>query len=305
MCINILHTNHDIKDKLHILQIKMQKLSNRKGLSTVITTLIILVVAVLLAGVVTYYATNVVMTRTTQEEVRIRKPHIWVQEGDNAYAALMVQNLGGRDVLIDKLTIRGVNCPWGGSEVIEQGTGSEVSFSGTLINFPIVPGSLVITDGVETFSDDGLGVLAGDGSGTPPASVGAIDYVTGVWSVQFAVAPIVGVDITADYDYGVDTTKVYYYLVQSGEDISGDFVLKSTAGVVYAQIGTVPLQSEWATAPSDIPLKSSGTMLFFITNPTNIALNDVGTTISLTVYTSNAQWIVETIVQAAEIVPVA
>jgi len=188
---------------------------NRKGLSQVITTLIILVVAVLLAGVVTYYATNVTMIRTTQEEVRIRKPHIWVQEGDNAYAALMIQNLGGRDVLIDKITIRGVNCPWGDESVVVQ-----------------------------------------------------------------------------------------YYLVQPGNDVSGDFELKINAtGTVFTQIGDVPANASfWTNTTSDMPLKSSGSMLFFIKDPTNIALHDVGTTISMTVFTANAQWIVETVVQAAIIV---
>ncbi len=99
----------------------MPKLArNSKGLSQVITTLIILVVAVLLTGVVTYYATNVTMVRTTQEEVRVRKPHIWVEEGGNAYAAILIQNTGGRDILVDKLTIRGVEAPWGDATVVVQ-----------------------------------------------------------------------------------------------------------------------------------------------------------------------------------------
>jgi len=196
----------------------MQKLSrNRNGLSTVITTLIILVVAVLLAGVVTYYASNVVMTRTTQEEVRIGKPHVWVQEGDNAYAALMIQNLGGRDVLIDKIAIRGVEAPWGAPNVVVQ----------------------------------------------------------------------------------------YYLVNQTSDDISSDFALKLNGTDVFAQIGEVPASnSSWLIPTSDMPLKSSGAMLFFIENPTNIALSDVGTTISITVFTSNAQWIVETNVEAAVITDV-
>ena len=112
--------------------------------------------------------------------------------------------------------------------------------------------------------------------------------------------PDLDTPITASYDV-VGAVVVKYYRVQSGDDVSGDFKLKEVASEVFAQIGSVPAQDDWDTAPSDMPLKSSGSMLFFITNPTNIALNDVGTTISLTIYTSNAQWIVETIVQAAEI----
>ncbi|MBA7670313.1 hypothetical protein ES703_78458 [subsurface metagenome] len=281
--------------------------SKRKGLSTVITTLIILVVAVLLAGVVTYYATNVVMTRTTQEEVRIRKPHIWVQEGDNAYAALMVQNLGGRDVLIDKLTIRGVDCPWGSVNVDITGEQIGIGDAGltpTVSDFsklPIIPGSVTIKATVlstlveitDVDNDDGTGALSGtDVSGT-------IVYNTGVCTLTFTTnGPDVDSSITASYTYSF--VMVSYYLV-SGEDVSADFELKETAGAVYAQIENVPAQADWEPTISDMPLKSSGSMLFFITDPTNIALNDVGTTISLTVYTSNAQWIVETIVQAAVI----
>ncbi len=286
----------------------------KKALSTVITNLIILVVAVLLAGVVTYYATNVVMTRTTQEEVRIRKPHVWVQEGDNAYAALMIQNIGGRDVLIDKVTIRGVEAPWGGkSEVIATGNGVLLIFGPlSLSNTPIEPGSIKITATVslpidpttititDTDNFDGTGTLAGGVSAS-----GTINYATGEWTLLFVVAedgpPNDGTPITASYAVE-GAVAVNFYLVQSGDDVSGDFELKELAGVVYAQIGSVPAaQGDWKSPISDMPLKSSGTMMFFITNPTNIALNDVGTTISMTVFTSNAQWIVETVVQAAEI----
>jgi len=82
-----------------------------KGLSVVVTTLIILVVAVLLAAVVTYYATNITMTRTTIEEVRFCKEHVWVNS-TGAVAGFMLQNLGGRDILIDKFSVRSVECHW-------------------------------------------------------------------------------------------------------------------------------------------------------------------------------------------------
>ncbi|RJS88477.1 hypothetical protein CW700_07730, partial [Candidatus Bathyarchaeota archaeon] len=67
-----------------------------------VTTLIILVVSVLLAGVVTYYATNITMTRTEQEEVSLSKQHIWVNS-TGAVAAFKLENLGGKDILIDKI----------------------------------------------------------------------------------------------------------------------------------------------------------------------------------------------------------
>jgi flagellin-like protein len=77
-------------------------LKNR-GLSQVVSTLILLVVAVLLAAVVAYYATNVTMTRTETEQIQLAKEHVWVNS-TGAVAAFKVQNLGGRDILLDKVS---------------------------------------------------------------------------------------------------------------------------------------------------------------------------------------------------------
>ncbi|MEM2129420.1 MAG: type IV pilin [Candidatus Bathyarchaeia archaeon] len=87
----------------------MKKLiSNRKALSNVVSTLIILVVSVLLAGVVTMYAVNITSTRTQQEQLKLTKQAIWVYGDGTAYAAVAVDNVGGRDVVIDKVQVRGV-----------------------------------------------------------------------------------------------------------------------------------------------------------------------------------------------------
>jgi hypothetical protein len=87
-------------------------LKNRLALSTVVTTLIILVVSVLLAGVVTYYAINVTSTRTQEESLSLTKQHIWVDDLTNAVGAIMITNNGGRDVVIDKITVRGQEADW-------------------------------------------------------------------------------------------------------------------------------------------------------------------------------------------------
>jgi len=85
----------------------------KRGLSTVVTSLIILVVSVLLAGVVTMYAINITSTRTQQEQLRLSKQAIWVNTtGDYTYAALTIDNVGGRDVIIDKIQVRGVEVSW-------------------------------------------------------------------------------------------------------------------------------------------------------------------------------------------------
>jgi hypothetical protein len=96
--------------------IKLMK--NRWALSTVITTLIILVVSVLLATVVTYFAINVVSTRVQEESLHVTKQHIWhngtatVGSSNYTVASLMIINTGGRDVVLDKVAVRGQECPW-------------------------------------------------------------------------------------------------------------------------------------------------------------------------------------------------
>jgi len=86
-------------------------LKNKKALSTVVTTLIILVVSVLLATVVTFYAINITTTRLESEDLKISKHHIWT-DASKAQAAFVLTNVGGRDVLLDKVTVRDQESAW-------------------------------------------------------------------------------------------------------------------------------------------------------------------------------------------------
>jgi len=149
-------------------------LRSRLGLSTVVTTLIILVVSVLLATVVVYYATNVVSTRVQEESLHLTKQHIWqnatAPPGSTSYspATLMVINTGGRDVVIDKLAIRGQECPWNSTVnnkfvLYATGNGSvtmdmpyisnftagtnQVKIDDTLYDFKVAPNDLVLKSG--------------------------------------------------------------------------------------------------------------------------------------------------------------
>jgi hypothetical protein len=88
-------------------------LKNRTALSTVVTTLIILVVSVLLAGVVTYFAINITSTRVQEESLNLNYQHVWYSGTDSAgQAAIMVVNTGGRDVVFDKIAVRGQTADW-------------------------------------------------------------------------------------------------------------------------------------------------------------------------------------------------
>jgi hypothetical protein len=75
---------------------------------------------------------------------------------------------------------------------IANGDGSTSSFLGGLQNPPIVIGSLFITDGLQILQDQGDGTLTGNGSGT-------INYLTGAYSVTFALPPAASLTIYAKY----------------------------------------------------------------------------------------------------------
>ena len=88
-------------------------LKSRHGLSTVVTTLIILVISVLLASVVSYFAINVVSTRVQEESLALTKQHVWyTADGGTTQASLMLINTGGRDVVIQKISVRGQTVTW-------------------------------------------------------------------------------------------------------------------------------------------------------------------------------------------------
>ena len=167
---------------------------NRKGLSTVVTTLIILVVSVLLATVVTYYAINITSTRVEEESLSIRKAHVWVSTAGttaDAQAALVIINTGGRDVVIDKITVRGQEINW---------------------------------------------------------------------------------------------TNVYYQISSTAP----------TSDLTYQNESTIP----YTKASDDLVLPSGQSMIIYITDPGSISLQDVGTTVSIVVFTAQAQYYKECNVEA-------
>jgi len=186
----------------------MKMLKNRKALSTVVTTLIILVVSVLLATVVTFYAINVTTTRVQEESLFLTKPHVWcpAMAGRNAQAALVIINTGGRDVVIDKISVRGQESDW---------------------------------------------------------------------------------------------SNVYYNITSGG--ISADLEYNSTlVNEGKIEIGGKEYIFKQGTSGKDITLKSGMTLIIYIDQPDSISLNDIGTTVGITVFTSNAQYYKETNVEAVE-----
>jgi hypothetical protein len=79
-------------------------------------------------------------------------------------------------------------------ELLGTGNGTQTHFEGTLANPPVKRKTVSITDGVETFTDDGKGALTGDKGGE-----GSINYDTGAYSIDFNSPPGNGIEILADY----------------------------------------------------------------------------------------------------------
>ena len=84
---------------------------------------------------------------------------------------------------------------------------------------------------------------------------------------------------------------VYYFRVPSGTSIEAD--LNRTS---YEDFTGVDLQidGEWYNVSSaDIPLISGGEILVYIAGPDNVQMDDIGTTVSISISTANAQYITE------------
>ncbi len=105
-------------------------LKNRLALSTVVTTLIILVVSVLLAGVVTYYAINVTSTRVQEESLSITYLHCWYSSGGSEVAFAII-NTGGRDVVINKIQVRGQTADFGTVSYAVASPTTDLAYSST------------------------------------------------------------------------------------------------------------------------------------------------------------------------------
>jgi hypothetical protein len=86
-------------------------------------------------------------------------------------------------------------------EVVTSGYGQVLG--GNLVYLPVVAGSVVITNGVETYTDNGSNVLVSSLSG---GNAGTINYTNGAWAVNFKVANGNGNPVTANYLYNYQTS---------------------------------------------------------------------------------------------------
>ena len=169
-------------------------MKTRTGLSTVVTTLIILVVGVLLASVVTYYATNVTLTRTETEDVHFSKKHVWVND-TGAVAAFKLQNLGGRDILLDKVVVRGVESHWSDIWIYRVPSGTSIEADLNITSYTALTGDPVLITGINYTAAT---------SDIPLISGGEIFvYIKGPGNIQMD-------DIGKTVSFGVYTSNAQY-----------------------------------------------------------------------------------------------
>ncbi len=91
-------------------------------------------------------------------------------------------------------------------EVVENevlGTTSSDQIDGTLSYLPIRPGTIAITDGTYTVTDDGNGALIGDVDG---GGTNTINYATGAYDVTFTAAHDDSDSVTVTYEYDMEAS---------------------------------------------------------------------------------------------------
>ncbi len=91
------------------------KLSKKRAISTVLTTVIILVSSVVLGSGVVLYGTSLFQSGTQQESISASGIKVWVHTEATeglAWGAAKVRNVGDKIVSVDTIQIRGTNIPF-------------------------------------------------------------------------------------------------------------------------------------------------------------------------------------------------
>jgi hypothetical protein len=91
------------------------KLSKKRAISTVLTTVIILVSSVVLGSGVVLYGTSLFQGGTQQESISVSGIKVWVHTTNTdglAWGAAGIRNTGDKVLSVDKIQIRGVSVPF-------------------------------------------------------------------------------------------------------------------------------------------------------------------------------------------------
>lgn len=170
---------------------------SRWALSTVVTTLIILVISVLLAASVVYLAINVTGTHSQEENIVILKRHVWYNNDGTSEAAVLIVNSGGRDVVIQKVNVRGQTLAWSSSFYYKGSFSlSDMNYIGNLVEGSFTP----ISDGFGSFER----FIAAEGPLTLPSGESMLFYVINPDSITVN-------DIGTTVGINIYTSQAVYY----------------------------------------------------------------------------------------------
>ncbi len=92
------------------------KLSQKRAISTILTTVIILIASVVLGAGVVLYGTSLFQSSTLSESIVLSGAKIWVDPiaspDGHAWGAVGIRNNGDKIVALDKISVRGVDVPF-------------------------------------------------------------------------------------------------------------------------------------------------------------------------------------------------
>src|SRR5665647_936987 len=95
---------------------KFKLTRNQRALSSAIATLMTLTASVVLSSTVVLFATNVTSSQMSKENLIIPTTHLWYVDGEHSVGAIGVTNTGSTDIIINKITVKGIACEWNGSD---------------------------------------------------------------------------------------------------------------------------------------------------------------------------------------------
>lgn len=131
-----------------------------------------------------------------------------------------------------------------------------------------------------------------------------VNNVTGSWAeAAFIISNTGGTDVVLDKI----TVRVVesswsniYYWKTNDITVSDDLPVTNVPITGAFNITIQGSARSFSQGSGDITLESGYTMVVYISNPDSIGLNDVGLSVSLMVFTANAQYYKETIIQAVQ-----
>jgi len=119
--------------------------------------------------------------------------------------------------------------------------------------------------------------------------------------VAFKIQNIGGADLTVDgvivRNVELDWEDIYYYRVPSGTTFTDELSIVGEATLSGANF-TIDGYT-FRRAIHTIPLISSGSMLFYVRNPGNLFIDDIGETVSFGVFTKNGHYLTAAKVESA------